>query len=117
MEFPYNQWLIYPINQRTCNCYQFADIESLKNQIFINATNLGSFWDNPFLNCSYSLQRRYVGGDCPDGFTESPDVFFMSVILFFGTFLFCIYFKKIRNSKFLKSYVSLYLLALIRKAF
>ena len=37
----------------------------------------------------------------------SHDVFLMSVILFFGTFLLCVYFKKIRKSKFFKSYVSL----------
>lgn len=41
------------------------------------------------------------------GLKEHHDVFFMSIILFFGTFFVCVYLKKIRNTKFLKSYVSL----------
>lgn len=103
---PYNRWILYPTNERECDCFVFPDEMSLGVRNVTNATRLGSFWDDGSQdNCSRPL-HGYVGQDCPTLLMEHHDVFLMSVILFFGTFLFCVYFKKIRNSRFLRSYVS-----------
>ena len=104
---PYNQWIFYPIAQRECNCFKFPDAESSNTMNVTNATKLGSLWDDGFSleNCSGPM-LSYVGEHCPTSLEEHHDVFLMSVILFVGTFLFCIYFKKIRNSRYLRSYVS-----------
>lgn len=104
---PYNRWIVYPTKERRCDCFLFPDAESRETMNLTNATRLRSFWDEGvgLHNCSGAL-HGYVGQYCPSSLVEHPDVFLMSVILFFGTFLFCIYFKKIRNSRFLRSYVS-----------
>jgi len=105
---PYNRWVLYLVKARDCSCYLFPDGQSARTSNLSNATNLGSFWDSSITaeNCSGPLMR-FVGNNCPEGAVNHHDVFFMSIILFFGTFLFCFYFKKIRTSLFLKSYVSL----------
>lgn len=105
ISYPYNEWIAYPTKRRSCECYQFATRESFRERDLANATDLGSFWDDPPSNCSKSL-RAYVGSDCPEGLVEHHDVFLMSVILFFGTFLLSVYIKKVRHSNFFKSYVS-----------
>ena len=106
--YPYNRWILYPTIERECDCFEFPDESSYETSNVSNATKLGSFWSDSVSlrdNCSMAL-HRYVGQDCPRSLIEHHDVFLMSIILFFGTFLFCIYFKKIRNSRFLSSYVS-----------
>lgn len=106
LERPHNQWIVFPTSKHVCNCYEFSSLESLRDLNTTNATRLGSFWDNPLRNCTKSLLRGYVGTGCPEGLMEYHEVFLMSIILFFGTFLLCAYIKKARNTKFLKSYVS-----------
>jgi len=104
---PYNKWILFPTVGRSCDCYQFASEAHFNNDSFENATNLGSYWDHPDLNCSRGLLRSYEGGDCPATPLE-PNVFFMSIILFFGTFLLSYYLKKFRHSRFFNSLVSVF---------
>ena len=104
IDYPYGEWILYPTIPRKCDCYEFASEEHLNQSNYSNATNIGSFWDEPFRNCSDELLRKYRGGDCPDSYT--PDVFLMSVILFVGTFMVSIYLKKFRNSRFFTTWVS-----------
>ena len=105
----YNQWLIYPTKARDCNCYEFPDVGSMERMDFdtANVTNLGSYWSDPGRNCSSELMRLYYGDHC-DGreLTTNHDVFLMSVILFFGTFLLCYYIKRFNHSRFFRSFVS-----------
>ena len=107
LAYPYNKWELYPTRALECDCYEFPSHESLRVSNISNATNLGPLWDESVQNCTVSVLRKYVGAGCPKVPEVSHDVFLMSVILFFGTFLLCVYFKKIRKSKFFKSYVSL----------
>lgn len=115
IKYPYNGWISFPTIRRECDCYEFPSTESCRSLDLSNVTNLGSFFDNPDQNCTKDTSagncsmgplRYYVGEDCPAGLALSPNVFLMSIILFFGTFLFCVYFKKIRKTKFFKAYVS-----------
>lgn len=105
LSHPYNEWIAYPTKRRSCDCYEFSTKESFKERNLTTATNLGTFWNEPALNCSKSL-RAFVGKNCPEGLMGSHDAFLMSVILFFGTFLLCVYIKKVRNTNIFKSYVS-----------
>ncbi len=104
---PYNRWVVLGIRERDCGCFLFPSEESRLAGNVSNATRVGSFWDSDVTreNCTGPLMG-FVGRLCPEGLMNSHDVFLMSIILFFGTFLVCIYFKKIRKSHFLKSYVS-----------
>ena len=104
--FPYNKWLLRPTIRRQCDCYGFPDLESYEKTNLTNATRLGSYWDNPESSCSLSMLRKFVGTACPGNLFSNHDVFLMSVILFFGTFLVCFYLKKFRNSKFFRAIVS-----------
>ena len=104
--FPYNKWLLRPTIRRQCDCYGFPDLESYEKTNLTNATRLGSYWDNPESFCSLSMLRKFVGTACPGNLFSNHDVFLMSVILFFGTFLVCFYLKKFRNSKFFRAIVS-----------
>ena len=104
---PYNKWILFPTVGRSCDCYQFASEAHFNNDSFENATNLGSYWDHPDLNCSRGLLRSYEGGDCP-AIPLKPNVFFMSIILFFGTFLLSYYLKKFRHSRFFNNLVSVF---------
>lgn len=99
---PYNQWILRPTIRRDCDCYQYESESDLVNGVVENRTNLGSYWENQ--NCS-GLLRRYEGEDC-SGRDIYPNVFFMSVILFFGTFLLSFYLKKFRHTRFFNSFVS-----------
>ena len=99
---PYNQWILYKTKSRSCDCYQFLTLDTYEDKNMTNATLVESYWQYP--NCSKALLRRYVGDECPS--MNFHDVFLMSVILFFGTFLICIYLKKFRRTKFLRGFVS-----------
>ena len=106
-EHPYNQWLIYPTKARVCDCIEFSDSASFTVRDFTNSTNLGSYWLNPLRNCSSALLRRYHGDQCTDSsIFQNHDVFLMSVILFFGTFLLCYYIKRFKHSRFFRTFVS-----------
>ena len=106
VNFPYNEWILRPTIRRDCDCYRYASESDLEQGVVENRTNLGSFWDHPDLNCSEGL-LRYEGDDCSDMKRKIyPNVFFMSVILFFGTFLLSFYLKKFRRSRFFNSFVS-----------
>lgn len=104
IDYPYNQWIIYPTKSRSCDCYRFPSRESRMNEDISNATKLGSFWNQSFQGC-IGPNETFVG-DCPTRLRVYDNVFLMSVILLFGTFLLCIYFKKTRDSLCFKSYVS-----------
>ena len=108
LDHSYNQWVVYPTRARVCDCLEFTDVESFEAMDMSNATNLGSYWSDPQRNCSPGLLRRYVGDHC-DGSNlyNNHDVFLMSVILFFGTFLLCYYIKKFNHSRFFRSFVSI----------
>ena len=107
LDYSYSEWILKPTVQRECDCYQFASNESYEAEDFTNATKISYFWDNPNVNCSEELQRRFVGSNCKG---LHPDVFLMSVILFFGTFLLSFYLKKFRNSSFFSAFVSFWIL-------
>ena len=100
LNYSYNEWILRPTVRRECDCYQFSSNDT---DDFTNATRITYFWDDPFVNCSESLQRKLVGKHC-DGLHS--DVFLMSVILFFGTFLMSFYLKKFRRSSFFSTLVS-----------
>lgn len=108
LETPYNKWKLYPTISRSCDCYHFPSIEALADKNTTNATKLGTYWDYN-VTCSRKVLRGYVGDGCPERLERyaNHDVFLMSVILFFGTFLLCIYLKKFRRSKFFRGFVSL----------
>ena len=111
LDFSYNQWILRPTIRRECDCYEFSSIESFDlasnesfdKDNFVNATKVSYFWDDPNVNCTEGLLRKLVGKNC-NGY--HPDVFLMSVILFFGTFMVSFYLKKFRNSRFFSLAVS-----------
>lgn len=106
-EHPYNEWFVYPTMPRVCDCFQFPSVDSLEALDFTNATNLGSYWADPERNCSTGLLRHYVGEQCQGkSLVDNHDVFLMSVILFFGTFLLCYYIKSFNHSRFFRTFVS-----------
>ena len=105
INYPYNEWIIYPTKDRECSCYRFPSREAKNSEDISNATRLGSFWNQSFQGCR-GPDERFVGRDCPSNLMVYDNVFLMSVILLFGTFLLCVYFKKTRNSRCFKSYVS-----------
>lgn len=108
MEHPYNQWILFPTKARVCDCFQFSNANSLAMLDLTNATNLGSYWLDPERNCSSALLRRYIGEHCEGkSIFQNHDVFLMSVILFFGTFLLCYYIKTFKHSRFFRTFVSL----------
>lgn len=104
VNFPYNKWILLPTIRRDCDCYRYDSESDLEQGVVGNRTNLGSFWDHPDRNCSEGL-LRYEGDDCSN-MNIYPNVFFMSIILFFGTFLLSFYLKKFRRSRFFNSFVS-----------
>jgi hypothetical protein len=102
LDYSYNEWILRPTVQRECDCYEFASNDSFAVDDFTNATKITYFWDDPGVNCSAQLQRRFVGKHC-NGL--HPDVFLMSIILFFGTFLLSFYLKRFRGSSFFSTIV------------
>lgn len=104
IDFSYNEWILRPTVRRDCDCFEFSSNETLAASDFTNATKVTFFWDDPNVNCSEQLLRKFVGKNC-DGL--HPDVFLMAVILFFGTFLLSFYLKKFRGSSFFSAFVSL----------
>ncbi len=106
LNYPYNQWILRPTLSRLCNCYQFPNSESLEQSNLSNATVQGSYWEVEERDCMASQLRAFIGKDCPGNLFQNHDVFLMSVILFFGTFIVCFYLKKFRRSKFFKTFVS-----------
>ena len=110
VKYPYNEWLLFPTIRRECNCFEFQSRDALVSRNFSNARELGSFWDYPYFNCSEGLLREYVGSRCPDPElledSRLNDIFLMSVILFFGTFMVSFYLKKFRHSRFFTTFVS-----------
>lgn len=107
MDHPYNQWIIYPTRKRVCDCFEFSDSTSFETQDVTNSTNLGSYWSDPQRNCSSALLRRYIGQQCEGrSIFQNHDVFLMSVILFFGTFILCYYIKRFKHSRFFRTFVS-----------
>lgn len=115
VDYPFSEWLLFPTVKRKCNCYEFPSEESFASSVFANVSNIndtrliGSFWDYPDINCSESLLRKYLGDRCPDpelyADNRLNDIFLMSVILFFGTFMVSFYVKKFRNSSFFSGFV------------
>lgn len=103
LEYSYSEWILRPTIRRECDCYQFTSNDTLLASDFTNATRVSYFWDDPNVNCSEVLTRKFVGKNC-DGLHQ--DVFLMSVILFFGTFMLSFYLKKVRGSRFFSSFVS-----------
>lgn len=115
VDHPYGEWLLYPVIRRECDCYQFnisAYEGSGGGEVVLDdldltfATRLRSYFDDPG-NCSEELNQRYVGKDCEPPVVY-PDVFLMSVILFFGTFFLSFYLKKFRTSRYLTARVSVF---------
>lgn len=103
---PYNGWVLLGTLQRDCSCYQFPNRESLTEKNLTNATNLGSYWNTTEVFCSADMLRQFSGRDCPGDLYRNHDVFLMSVILFFGTFLLCFYMRKFNDSRIFRTIVS-----------
>lgn len=108
---PYSGYYFFPFWSRKCDCYEYDNIFFYNDTTssLINATNLGSYWDkhanSVFLeSCDENNLRRWVGPDCPG--VIKPDVFFFSIILFFGTFAVAYYLKKFKETPFFPTWVS-----------
>lgn len=110
--YPYSGFRFYPFSVRDCFCYRFSDEESYLNYTqnnssvaLMSATQIGSFWDLDTNEsaCSGNLSV-YVGSDCPG--VVHHDVFFFSLIMFFGTFLVTFYLKKFKETPFFPAVVS-----------
>ena len=101
VDFSYNEWILRPTVRRECDCYKFGSNESLAIENLTDATKVNYFWDHPD-NCTDSLQKL-IGKNCSG---LHPNVFLMSVILFFGTFMASYYIKRFRNSSFFSAIVS-----------
>ena len=110
LNFPYHTYIIFPFLRRDCRCYEFmteADMEEFnqtKSTDGVNYTDLGSIWLNPGLcNGSESLQQIVGEPACVGEFQHN--VFFFSIILFFGTFFVAYYLKKFKETPFFPSVV------------
>ena len=103
LDYSYNEWILNPTVKRECDCYEFSSNDSLFDGDFTNATRVTYLWDDPTVNCSEELFRKFVGKNCNG---VHPDVFLMSIILFFGTFMLSFYLKKFRGSSFFSALVS-----------
>ena len=108
LKYPYNGWVLLGTIQRDCFCYSFPTAEDLVTANLTNATKVGSYWSDVHVevSCESDVLRKFVGNDCPGNLLEHHDVFLMSVILFFGTFLVCFYLKKFRDSRIFRTIVS-----------
>ena len=115
-DYPYSGYHFFPFNERDCFCYVFPDDESFFRFDVLNdtsaldgAVNIGSFWDL-YTNdtaCSGNLSA-WVGADCEDRSVQH-DVFFFSLLMFFGTFLVTFYLKKFKQTPFFPAVVSVLL--------
>lgn len=110
LENPYNGYYFYPVQPRKCDCYQFYSQDDLNSSSLNNATNLGSYYQHhtnyTFIeSCSTDNLRDWVGADCPG---EINNVFFFSILLFFGTFFIAFYLKKFKETPFFPATVSNY---------
>ena len=103
VDHSYNEWILRPTVQRECDCYEFSSNETFAANDFANATKVSYFWDDSSVNCTAGLQRKFVGKHCTG---LHPDVFLMTVILFFGTFMLSFYLKRFRSSSFFSAIVS-----------
>lgn len=104
---PYSGYLWYPFWSRKCDCFEFNSIEDKDNLTFSSSVNLGSYWKNndSFIEaCDADPLRVWSGEHCPGSLT--PDVFFFSIILFFGTFMLALYLKKFKETPFFPATVS-----------
>lgn len=106
LKYPYNGWVLLGTMQRDCFCYLFPTTENLVMNNLSNATMVGSYWSSVEVSCSSDMLRKFVGKDCPGNLFANHDVFLMSVILFFGTFLVCFYLKKFRDTRIFRTIVS-----------
>lgn len=99
---PYHPWLLYPTVPRDCRCY------SVSGGNYSNKTYHGNLIDlfgdsTTYPTCSEINPEYLSEGQCPEQY--SHDVFFWSVILFFGTFLTIRLVKSIKDSPFLMTWV------------
>lgn len=109
--FPYHDYIFFPFARRNCRCLEFmsdSDLEQYNrtnSTTGLNYTDVGSIWDNPNIcNGSDPLQRITGDPSCFDDFQH--DIFFFTIILFFGTFFVAYYLKKFKETPFFASVVS-----------
>lgn len=84
-------YVFYTNSDWECNCYHETTNFSNNSAREINCTIDG-------------YEVRMSGDDCAEDYI--PDVFFLSIILLFGTFLIAMYLKKFYSTPFLTSLVS-----------
>ena len=60
---------------------------------------------NPCFVHQFFMFMKFVGTACPGNLFRNHDVFLMSVILFFETFLVCFYLKKLYTRMFTQSHM------------
>ena len=97
----YSEYYLYPTWRRECDCYQFYTQYNFDSRNLSNATNLGSYQNE---TCDASDLRAMVGGGCPEELQHN--IFFFSILLFFGTFFVAYYLKKFKETPFFPATVS-----------
>ena len=111
LSFPYDTYIWFPFSRRDCDCFEFdteADLDEYNRTMStngVNFTNLGSIWSNMSI-CNGSEPLQQITGDpaCVGEFKHN--VFFFTIILFFGTFFVAYYLKKFKETPFFPSVVS-----------
>lgn len=101
---PYHPWLLYPTVPRDCRCYFPGGNYSNRTDGVNLVDLLGSYnASDKYPTCSEINPEYLSEGQCPEQY--SHDVFFWSVILFFGTFFTIRLVKSIKTSPFLITWV------------
>lgn len=100
---PYHPWLLYPTIPRDCRCYSAGGNHSNGTFLVDLFSSHGYNASGEYPTCSEINPEYYSEGQCPEQY--SHDVFFWSVILFFGTFFTIRLVKSIKGSPFLMTWV------------
>lgn len=91
-DYAHSNYFLYPITERTCDCYRAVNSTQWELVVGGNCTE-----DDDF-------EFKWIGSGCPSN--QRPDVFFLSIILLLGTFLVAMYLKKFYHTPFLTLLVS-----------
>ena len=102
-DYPHSMHFFYPIAERSCDCVNSSTNST--DKVFV---------DIPLFNCT-GEGYQLTGDGCPA--EQRPDVFFLSIILLVGTFMFAMYFKKFANTPFFTSLVSGIILKILKAIF
>lgn len=103
----YHPWLLYPTIRRGCKCYTEFISGNYSNKTYhghlVDLLGSPNNASGVYPTCSEINSEYLSEGQCPEQYEH--DVFFWSVILFFGTFLTIRFVKSIKDSPFLMAWV------------